>query len=134
MDAPALDVGIGESERVNAPLSFNVVRSDQSRFNGRTADGDAGEPGIPLPVVPEEVRSGDPVCTGPARPLRWLRPLYFPVVVLCTFAVLFVGWEVIQRYFLSSISIGMRHFRKNFSFFSSYMNRLTDASRNITNS
>jgi len=42
--------------------------------------------------------------------VRRLPRIYLALIVLCTFAVLFVGWEVIQRYFLSDISIGMKHF------------------------
>ncbi|MFH0981520.1 MAG: histidine kinase dimerization/phospho-acceptor domain-containing protein, partial [Planctomycetota bacterium] len=36
---------------------------------------------------------------------RWLMPL----VVLCAFAVLFVGWEVVERHLLPFISIGVQH-------------------------
>ncbi len=65
---------------------------------------------LPLPVIPTNGRTDGAPCAMRARATRRIPPLYLALIVLCTFAVLFVGWEVIQRYFLSSISIGMKHF------------------------
>jgi len=63
--------------------------------------------------VPLEVLAPKPepvYCAEAERPLRHLPRWYIPLVVLSIFAVLFVGWEVIEQKLIGPETIGLRHF------------------------
>jgi len=78
-----------------------VRRGSSAGDNGRRHD-------VPLDVLSNE---SEPFrCPEAERPLRHLPPWYIPLAVLCIFAVLFVGWEVIEQRLIGTRNIGLRHF------------------------